>query len=307
MSEEKSGATKFGMKEFCGRLSRRRFLNSILAGTGAFMATACRSTLVSRASGPGTLEPFTEIIRAAEAEVELLMLPIPGGTFVMADPYRNGAPREFTIQPFWMLQTELPWDAYSLFAYGHHLREGVREFAHGVDAVSRPTDPFVPPANRGWGREGEPAIRTTFHAAVKFCEWLSQQTGRKYRLPTEAEWEYACRAGESLEESVPGKLALDEIAWHSENAEGMSRPVARKAPNRWGLHDMLGNVAEWCAGLGDKPVVRGGSFMDPPEKIRPETRAYYSPSWQESDYQDPKSRWWLIDAPHVGFRVVCDL
>ena len=315
-------------------ISRRRFL----AGASGWVAVACGqelsgdthqtsgATQVAEGGAPAAcsgerwasedvppakkLEPFTQVIPGSEVVLE--MLSIPGGVSTMTDPYGGGI-RRVTIQPFWMLKTEVTWDAYSLFAYGHPLCDGFREFAsvYDVDAVTRPTDPYLPPGpdHRHWGRQDEPAIRITYFAAVRFCLWLSEKTGRKYRLPTEPEWEYACRAGappETLPADESDEAALDKVAWYFDNADDRPQPVATKAPNAWGLYDMLGNVAEWCVGLGDQPVVRGGSFDDPPEKIRPDRREYYRPQWQERDYQDPKSRWWLVDAPHVGFRLACE-
>ena len=110
--------------------------------------------------------------------------------------------------------------------------------------------------------------------AAAFCEKLSKLDGRKYRLPTEAEWEYACRAGS------PGRFAgdkLDDLAWYDASSDGCTHPVAAKKPNAWGLYDVHGNVAEWCAdyyapsypaaaadptgpAAGKARVVRGGSW-----------------------------------------------
>ncbi|MFW6171680.1 MAG: formylglycine-generating enzyme family protein [Planctomycetota bacterium] len=295
-------------------LSRRRFLSAIACGAGGVIAASCgwKESLggspQAKGGVPGAaqLERFTEVI--PKTEVALEMVPIPGGVITMADPYGD-APRQERIQSFWMLKTEVTWDVYSIFAYGDELGEGVREFANvheAVDAVTRPTNPFIPPGpgNRHWGRAGEPAIRITYFGAGRFCEWLSDKTQRKYRLPTEAEWEYACRANAPGKILPSGGTTLNDVAWYADNSQGAPQAVATKAPNPWGLHDMLGNVAEWCTGLGDKPVVRGGSFQDPEDEIRPDRREYYSRSWQKSDYHDPKSRWWLHDAPHVGFRIV---
>ena len=308
------------------RLSRRRFLAGAAVVAGGLAAGGCRRNRPADAREPNgapqangatepahdppppiQLEPFTQTIPGTDVALE--MLPIPGGAFTMADPYGDGLLR-VTIEPFWMLKTEVTWNAYSIFAYRHPLSEQTREFSnvYGADALSRPTDPFLPPGpdHRHWGREGEPAIRITFYAAERFCQWLSEQTERQYRLPTEAEWEYACRAGAPPGEWILDEAALDRVAWYADNSGDTPRPVAAKAPNAWGLYDMLGNVAEWCVGLGDQPVVRGGAFDDLAEDIRPDRREYPSPHWQESDYQDPKSRWWLHDAPHVGFRLACD-
>jgi len=87
-----------------------------------------------------------------------------------------------------------------------------------------------------------PATCLSYNDATAFCKWLTEQTGDNYRLPTEAEWEYACRAGSKTD------LAdnLEQIAWFDMTSPGHPSPVAQKAPNQWGLYDTQGNVAEWC-------------------------------------------------------------
>jgi formylglycine-generating enzyme required for sulfatase activity len=258
-----------------------------------------------RPAAPKKLASFTQPVPSGATKLE--MVAIPGGSFTMADPTRNGAKRKVTLKPFWISKTEVTWEAYAPYAYGHPLSSGMRDFPAAQDAVLTPSNPFIPPGNAGWGSTNEPAGKITYNAAVKFCLWLSKQTGKKYRLPTEAEWEYACRAGSAASGPL-AKDALDKVAWYVGNAkeEDGRHKVATKAPNALGLYDMLGNVAEWCTGLGKEPVVRGGSFKDPAEKVSPEARQPYSPEWQVNDYQDPKSPWWLLDGPQVGFRVVCE-
>ena len=111
--------------------------------------------------------------------------------------------------------------------------------------MTRPTPPYAD-MTFGFGRDGQPAICMTHHAAMEYCRWLSAKTGKIYRLPTEAEWEYACRAGTKTAYSWgddPEKL--DEYAWDVNNAE-KPMPVGKKKPNPWGLYDMHGNVSEWC-------------------------------------------------------------
>ncbi|MCU0243682.1 MAG: formylglycine-generating enzyme family protein [Acidobacteria bacterium] len=112
----------------------------------------------------------------------------------------------------------------------------------------------------GWPRGDRPVINVSWRDAAAFCDWLSGKTGRQVRLPTEAEWEYACCGGDSS----PGMHADDAQAWHSGNADYQTHAVMKKVPNALGLYDMLGNVWEWC-----------GDWYDP---------AYYS----RSDGQDPK-------------------
>jgi formylglycine-generating enzyme required for sulfatase activity len=147
----------------------------------------------------------------------------------------------------------------------------------------------------------------SYLSAQKYCEWLSAKTGKKYRLPTEAEWEYACRAGVLPAGPITDSELLDKLAWHWGNSDDKTHKVGTKQPNAWGIHDMLGNVAEWCQPMDDEvPVVRGGSFDDQPDKVHPAARKKYTPDWQMNDPQNPKSQWWLTDAPFVGFRVVCE-
>jgi len=135
---------------------------------------------------------------------------------------------------------------------------------------------------------------------------LSRRTGRNYRLPTEQEWEIACRAGSKTAHAFgDDPSGLDGHAWHAGNAGDTTHPVARLAPNALGLHDLHGNAAEWVTTNEGKGVTRGGHFRDGPESLRCDAVTKPSWTWNESDPQIPKSQWWLADAPFVGFRVVC--
>lgn len=225
--------------------------------------------------------------------VALDMVGVPGGEIVMPDPATKGATIAVKIKPFWIARTEATWDQYDVFILKLDQPQGAPE---GADAVSRPSKPYGT-ADRGYGHKGYPVINESFLGAEQFCKWLAARTGRKYRLPTEAEWEYACRAGQP----EPDKKRLAQMAWFDQEA---TNPVGKKAPNAWGICDMLGNVGEWCVGLGGRPVVCGGSFMDPAEKVRPTSRRYQDPTWQANDPQTPKSKWWLSDGEFVGFRVI---
>ncbi len=194
-----------------------------------------------------------------------------------------------------------------------------------VDAVSGPTRPYAD-MTFGMGKLGRPAICMTQHAANKYCEWLSAQTGHFYRLPTEAEWEYACRAGTTTAYSFGNDpKELDQYGWYIDDSDEKSHKVGQKKPNPWDLYDMHGNVAEWTAdqyvpdyfqrlaGHAANPLVRpetlyprsvrGGSWNDEADALRSGRRLGSDPSWKQQDPQLPKSIWYLTDAPWVGFRL----
>ena len=234
--------------------------------------------------------------------IELTFVPIPAGSIKLADPDDPETTRTVEITPIYMATTEMTWDLYDLFVYGLDAVDA----RPGVDAVARPSKPYIPP-DRGYGHAGFPAIGMSYHAATQFCEWLSAVTGKHFRLPTEAEWEYACRAGTTTTFSF-GDTAddLGAYAWYWDNAREKTHPVGSKKPNAWGLYDMHGNVLEWTIGLDGNPVTRGGSFLDDPEDLAAGRRRLPSDSWNASDPQIPKSKWWLADCGFVGFRVVLD-
>ena len=205
-------------------------------------------------------------------------------------------------RPFWIGKTEVTWDEYDVWAFRLDLTP--QERSSGVDATARPSRPYGAP-DRGFGHHGYPALAMTYFAAQTYCAWLSSKTGKKYRLPTDAEWTRAARLGLGGDSAFTAERR-DALAWHSGNARAKAHPVAAKAADALGLHDMLGNVAEWVSGAdsGGKPMVRGGSWTDPPNFVGPTARARQTPGWNETDPQFPKSRWWLADAPFVGFRIV---
>jgi formylglycine-generating enzyme required for sulfatase activity len=269
----------------------------------------------------------------------LSMVFIPGGTFVMGSaPTEKGhladeAPQhQVSIAPFWMAEFEITWDLYTLFmerSIDTYQKKAprAREVDLEVDAVAGATTPYMD-MSFGMGTDGYPAVCMTQHAAAKFCEWLSAMTGNFYRLPTEAEWEYACRAGTTTAYSFGGTAdELSEFAWFEDNSNDAYNQVGQKKPNPWGLYDMHGNAAEWTLDaydtatygkrkkeISDNPyvsptrtfprVVRGGSWMDGPGELRSAARRGSSRKWKQRDPQIPKSLWWHTDAPFVGFRVV---
>lgn len=270
------------------------------------------------------MKPYAQ--RLSGATISFEMIPIPRGTFLMGSPSTElgrgedeGPQRRVNIEPFWMGKCEVAWDEYDLFTFPV---EAVEEDGK-ADAITRPTKPFVD-MSFGMGHDGYPAISMTWHAANKYCQWLSAKTERFHRLPTEAEWEYACRAGTTTPYSFKG--SLDQYAWYAENSGGKYHPVGTKKPNPWGLHDMHGNVVEWTLDQyaaeayqtfrddvlnpwkkATRPYphsVRGGSWADAAPLLRSAARRGSDPSWKMQDPQLPKSIWYHTDAPWVGFRVI---
>jgi formylglycine-generating enzyme required for sulfatase activity len=280
-----------------GQLSPRASviaLSSLLISIGCVAAQ--RAPEKPQAPTPKKLEPFTETI--PNSLVTFDMVPIPGKE-------AKAGSDEPSIKPLFISRHEVTWDAYDIFVFRLDLAERERA-AEGRDAQSRPSKPYGAP-DRGFGHAGYPALAMTYHAAQKYCEWLSQKTGKKYRLPTEAEWQHACTAGAAGAEQAPASAdALGKVAWHWDNAEDKTHPVGKKEPNALGLHDMLGNVAEWAAGRDGNPVACGGSYDDEAKDVTPASRKLPEKAWNATDPQNPKSKWWLSDAPFIGFRVVCE-
>ena len=212
-------------------------------------------------------------------------------------------PTNGEMKAFWIGKTEVTWDEYDVYAFRLDLSQ--EEQAAGVDAKSRPSKPYGAP-DRGFGHHNFAALAMTFYSAQGYCDWLTKKTGKKYRLPTEAEWEYAARAAS---EKTPDDL--NEVAWYWDNAEDKAREVASKKANAWGLHDTLGNVWEWCVAADSTPekplgAVRGGGYLSKAPDVSVTARQTQQPKWNQTDPQNPKSLWWLSDAPFVGLRVVCE-
>jgi len=270
--------------------------------------------------------------------VNYAMVPIHGGEYVMGSPpteaKRNedeGPQHHVKIEPFWMEQCEVTWNEYELFMYPEDkpvkpIDATTNYTDAAADAVTRPTKPYVE-MSFGMGKDGYPAISMTQHAAAIYCQWLSAKTGHFYRLPTEAEWEYACRAGTTTAYFFGDDPAqLKDYAWFADNSDFKYQKVGQKKPNPWGLFDIIGNVDQWTLDQYDpnyykqfsdtvtepwnKPTkpyphaVRGGSWQDDADKLRSATRRGSSSAWKAQDPQLPKSIWFLTDAQFVGFRII---
>jgi formylglycine-generating enzyme required for sulfatase activity len=256
------------------------------------------------------------------------MAPIPAGEFLMGSAASEGKPAErpqhkVRVDAFWMQTHEVTWDSYLMFMFADQAMERKNPDAL-VDAQSRPTGPHLE-MSFGRGNNGFPAISMTQHAANKYAQWLSAKTGEYYRLPTEAEWEYACRAGSTA--AIP-PAPLGDYAWFAKNSalpgftDGTYHKIGTKKPNAWGLYDMLGNVMEWTldqyapytAEAAQNPwvrsttpyphAVRGGSWNDDEESVRCTVRVASNADWKKQDPQLPKSIWYMTDAQWLGFRLV---
>lgn len=286
-----------------------------------------------------------KVVKKLPTQAQFEMVYIPGGEFIMGSPdsepgrEANEGPRhKVKIGNFWMGKCEVTWDEFDVFWYDDNFLVANDEKAKDLpaDAVTRPTNTFVD-ETYDHGREGHPAICMTHHAAMVYCEWLRKKTGKNYRLPTEAEWEYAARAGKGDTAYFFGNdpAMLDDYAWHKLNSpdddhpRGTTHKVGTKKANPFGLHDMYGNVWEWTLDQHDpkayetraknalslRPVtvptdkkwshvVRGGSWAEKPERCRSAARRVSDKSWMRWDPQEPQSIWWLTRMDVIGFRVV---
>lgn len=284
------------------------------------------STLLSMAQQ--NLESYEQKIKGTD--LSFTMQAIPGGTFQMGSTKGNSDElpvHEVQVSPFWMSTYEVTWDLFEPFLYkDYEVTKSLEPIPAEVDAVTRPTKPYLD-MTFGMGKAGHPALAMTHYSAIQFCKWLYKRTGVFYRLPTEAEWEYAAR-GNTTTEYFFGDDAEDlgQFAWFVENSGGTTHPVGSKQANPFGLYDVYGNAAEWTfdqyvdnynafAGkVSIDPVteptalyahsIRGGSYLDPAEDLRSAARLPSDPEWKAIDPQIPKSNWWLPDASFIGIRLV---
>ena len=297
---------------------------------------AKRIDATTKEKAEADMKPYSTEIPGTEVSFE--MLPIPGGKFKMGSPDNEkgrgadeGPVHEVEIAPFWMEKNEVTWNEFQLFMYPEEEKKAratknlSAELNKMTDAVTHPTQPYVE-MSFGMGTDGFPAISMTQHAANKYCQWLSAKTGHFYRLPTEAEWEYAARAGTTTAYFWGDDASkLSEYCWWGKNSDFKYQKVGKKKANPWGLHDILGNVAEWTLDQYDpayymsspaanpwnkatKPyphVARGGHWDDEDvTMLRSSVRRFSDKSWKQQDPQLPKSIWYHTDAQFLGFRVV---
>jgi formylglycine-generating enzyme required for sulfatase activity len=273
-------------------LDFRRFdaeIGSLVAAIQRIRAEQAPQKTEERRPAPAPDRPSSE--RAYPAMVE-----IPGGEFMMGSPKDEvgrsddeGPQHRVRILAFAMGRCPVTfeeWDACVTAGGCEH----------------RPDD-------RGWGRGRRPVINVSWNDAQEYVRWLSKTTEQRYRLPTEAEWEYAVRAGGSGRFCFGNSEAdVQQYAWFCANSEGRTHPVGQKLPNRFGLHDVHGNVWEWVEDvyrtsykaregdgsawrgggpilrtlLGDQRVVRGGGWSSSSDEVRSASRVGNSPSDRNS-------------------------
>jgi formylglycine-generating enzyme required for sulfatase activity len=319
----------------------------------------------------GYMIPYTETLPGTGITFE--MVPVPGGEFLMGSPESEaeragdeGPQVRIKVEPFWIAKCEVTWAEYKSFmalydafkklqllatnpdqAEGDgsqaaeklklimsHAWNGSVEEEWGVDAVTTATPLYDSSFTYEAGdADDQPAVTMTQFAAKQYTKWLSGILGRDFRLPSEAEWEYAARAGTTTVYSFGNDaMRLGDYAWFDENADYQTHPVASKKPNAWGIHDVHGNVAEWTldeyreetyAGLGKGPVdaaiavcwptkvypraIRGGSWLDAAPLLRSAARhKSEEDEWKFKDPNIPKSPWWFTEEPAtgVGMRIV---
>jgi sulfatase modifying factor 1 len=293
----------------------------------------------------GYMTAYAETIPGTEILFE--MMPIPGGRFRLGSPTnetghsRSEGPQvTIEVPAMWVGKCEVTWGEYrefmrlcDVFEKFDDARMRQLTDENRVDGVTSPSKLYEPNFTYASGDEPTlPAVTMSQYAAKQYTKWLSLLTGEFYRLPTEAEWECACRAGKEAAYGF-GSAAdqLDEHAWFAANSGGVSHPVCQKRPNAWGLYDMHGNASEWVLDAfearwyrkledgiaADKAVnwpdrlyprvLRGGSYQMDAEDCRSASRRQSDDdAWRSYDPNTPQSPWWFAsdEAQDVGFRIV---
>jgi len=250
--------------------------------------------------------------------VKFDMIAIPPGEIMVGGPAKEAgrdpadpAQRKVRIKRFWLGKYEVTWDEFLPFVRidRAQIARVEEHFVIDLDGITHPSQPHGSPYRELGDKGNQPALGMGWPTAENYCQWLSKKTGRHYRLPTEAEWEYACRAG-SFTAYYWGDNPADakDYAWYKDNAKEAPHPVGRLKPNKYGLFDMAGNVGEWCAKSDPKgpPVLRGGAFTEECAKLSSSARMLETAEWNELDPNEPRSVWWLSSADFSGFRVACD-
>lgn len=288
-------------------------LGSMLTGTAFAQDATNQAFTAYEEKLPGTTYTFK-------------MVPIPAGEVMLGSPANEkgrdadeGPQKKVKLAAFWMGAHEVTFEQYDVYS------DPEKDKTPIPDGMTRPSPPYID-LTLGMGKVGGyPANSMSQYGALMYCKWLYAKTGVFYRLPTEAEWEYACRAGAATAYPFGNDAAqLKDYAWFAGNSDNKYHKVGELKPNAWGLYDMLGNVAEWTLDQYDeqylqrvsdtdpwnKPTaktprtIKGGNYQDAAAALRSANRLKSDPDWNRRDPQIPKSSWWNADAPFIGFRLV---
>ncbi|MDZ4703810.1 MAG: SUMF1/EgtB/PvdO family nonheme iron enzyme [Saprospiraceae bacterium] len=280
--------------------------------------------------------PTVETIAIPGTKQSFRMALLPGGTFEMGSPGTepgravNEGQHKVEVNSFWIGVHEVTFDEFFCFQFKEYDSDVAATPDFKADAVARPSPPYYDFTYGRGKADGFPATTMTQQSTLRYCQWLSDKTGDFYRLPTEAEWEYACRAGTNSAYSWGEDASkASEFAWFFDNSSGSYQKTGTKKPNPWGLYDMHGNVMEWCLDFyvedyfqrldtaSVNPLIlptkkharalKGGSFEDDAPALRSAARRKSDPKWQARDPQIPKSKWWNPESPFVGFRIVREM
>ena len=326
--------------------------------TGVPVISSANADIFTEPTVVTKFENYTEHIPGSSVSFD--MIAIPSGTFKMGSPVNEkfrkddeGPVRNVTVSRFFMGKITVSWDEFWTYqietvSEGRIPPEVMREYnlnAYTVDAISGPTPPYGSPS-QGWGEGLRPAITMSHYSAEIYCQWLSMKTGKKYRLPTEAEWEYAARGGTETPYFFPGNpkkfsskgwwnrmfgpdtAVINSFVIYELNSGAKTQELSRVHENPFGLKGMLGNIFEYCSDWyapnaysqtgtlvidpqgpeeGTERVVRGGNYTSDAADVRVAARfATHTDEWLRTDPQQPKSIWWYTDIKGIGFRVVCE-
>lgn len=262
-------------------------------GVGTYTVTASKSGYSTNSTSATVTAGATSTANISLSTI-IEWIAVPGGTFQMGDNFNEGDPDEkpvhsVTLNDFKISKYEITFDQYDIFC----------------DSTGRSK-----PSDNGWGRGRLPVINVSWYDAKAFCDWLSTQTGKTIRLPTEAEWEYAARGrGEIIKYSGTNSSSeLGNYAWYYSNSGSKTHPVGEKLPNSLGIYDISGNVWEWCIDWYDANYYSVSPQNNPKGPLSGTYRVLRGGSWYSSDYNCRGSNRNVNDPTYanyyVGFRCV---